>query len=73
MDIKTYNPEKRKSRIRKGGAFSVLVYIGEKFVNLGNVLSFFISSFFMSIRTFFMTKRRFREFQAKHQKIYDLR
>lgn len=72
MRIKTYNP-KDKIHISKEEALPLLINVGEKFTNFGNLLSFFISSFLLSIKTFFRTKKKVREIIGRHEKTLDLR
>ena len=70
MDIETYNPKKRVG-IRKAELMPAAIDVGSKFGHMGPMVEFFISSFFASIRSFFKTKRKVRDFQAKHEKTFD--
>lgn len=71
MRIKTYKPEKRL-KLHEGDAVPVLVDVGETFASLGGMLSFFISSFMMSIKSFFNAKRKVRDVISRHEKTLDL-
>lgn len=72
LNLKTYIPED-KIRLQKEGAVPFLMDAGAVFSTFSDIVSFFITSFIVSIKTFWKTKRKIREFQAKHEKIMDLR
>jgi len=72
MRIKTYKPEKQ-FKLSQGDTVPVLVDVGSTFATLGGMLSFFVTSFGMSLRSFFKTKKRVREMIVKHERIVDLR
>jgi len=72
MGIETYNP-KKKVRIQKGDTVPVLVDVGSRFATLGGLMSFFVSSFMMSFKTFFKTKKKIRGVVSRHEKTLDLR
>ena len=69
--IITYVPED-KIRIRKEGALPLVMDLGNKFNSLGGMISFFTSSFLLSLRTFFSTKKKINEIRAKYEKTLDL-
>lgn len=71
MDIKTYIPEK-KVRVNKEEAVPVLLDVGRRFATLGGILSFFASSFLLSIRSYRNSKKRVREFASRYERTLDL-
>ena len=72
IKIKTYNPEKKR-KVSKEEAVPFVIDVGERFTRLGGLTSFFVSSFLLSIKSFFKAGRKVREFRAKREKTLDLR
>ena len=72
LNFKTYKP-KRKVRVRKEEAVPLVIDVGKSFSSLGGVCGFFISSFLMSLKSYFKTKRRVRSYIMKYEKTIDLR
>lgn len=70
--IKTYIP-KPKLKIQKEETLPAAIDIGSYFSTLGGMFSFFASSFLLSVKTFFRTKKRVNEIRAKYEKTIDLR
>jgi len=71
MDIKTYTPEK-KIRVHKEGAVPVIMDVGNRFISIGSLLGFFVSSFLLSFRTYWKGKKKVREFASRYERTLDL-
>ena len=69
--IKTYIPEK-KSMLQKEEALPVAMDLGTYFATLGGMLSFFSSSFLLSVKSFFRARGKMNEFRSKYEKTIDL-
>ncbi len=71
MDIETYSPVKKRT-MHKEEAVPVLMDVGNRFVTLGGLIGFFISSFLTSFRSFFKAKKKVREFKSRYERTLDL-
>jgi len=71
MGIKTYVPA-RKRKVHKEEAVPVLMDVGNRFVSIGSLLGFFVSSFLLSFRTYRDGKKKVREFASRYERTLDL-
>ena len=68
LNVRTYEP-KRKVKIGKEEAVPVLVDVGSRFSRIGGLMSFFVSSFLLSLKSFFKAKKKplYQRKKQEHQ------